>query len=187
MSGVLFCDLARHTGVAFDGPVRGVPATRLITLPKTGGDKEGGWEYGPLFAAFRQALVDLIALVHPDVLGFEAAINVMGENSPAHRFATSQSTIRILYGLVTITEEVAETLHLRVYECHIASIKKFITGSGRAEKSDVIRAVQRLGWDVGKPADDNRADAAAGWAYLSALTNRTFAPKSTPLFAGART
>lgn len=39
-----------------------------------------------------------------------------------------------------------------------STIKKFITGSGKASKDEVIEAVRKLGY---KPVDDNEADAIA--------------------------
>jgi Holliday junction resolvasome RuvABC endonuclease subunit len=40
---------------------------------------------------------------------------------------------------------------------HSATLKKFATGSGRANKKDMVRAAKRLGWD--DVEDDNEADA----------------------------
>ena len=178
--GVLFLDLATKAGVAFPGSERGRPLTVLWRLPKVEGDSENGREYGALFGDFRRRLVEQIGIVRPDAIGFEAAINVMGRGGPLERHVTSQSTIRVLYGLVTLAEEVAWTMNIRTYECAISSIKKHVTGSGRADKRDVMRAMTRLGVDHGN--DDNRADAAAGFYFLSSMINPKFAPASTPLF-----
>ncbi len=43
-----------------------------------------------------------------------------------------------------------------------STLKKFITGSGRASKKDVTEAVRKLGFN---PADDNEADALALLTY----------------------
>lgn len=180
MARVIFLDLASNCGVAHPGPDPSRPVTVLWRLPRTEGDKDEGREYGSLFSTFRQRLVDLVSVVRPDAIGFEAAINVLGPGSPARTFRTSQSTIRILYGLATLAEEVAWTMHVAAYEVAIATIKKHATGSGRADKRDVMRAIMQLGIDVGN--DDNRADAAAGFLYLNCLIDPKFAPASTPLF-----
>lgn len=183
MPGVLFLDLARKTGVAHDGPDPGRPITRLLTLPKVD-DDGGGKEYGPLFGTFRREVVALIQVVKPEILGFEAAINVMGVGGPVQRHQTNISTVRVLYGLAAFAEEIAWAHSLRCYEVNIATIKKHATGSGRAEKSDVKRAIASFGIDHG--GDDNRADAAAGWLYLKALSDKSFRPGAgTPLFAKA--
>lgn len=185
MPGVLFFDLARRCGVAHDSATPGVPKTYLLTLPRTEGSKEDGWSVGPVFAALRAHIASLIPLLKPALIGFEAYIPVMGRNTPAERHQTSQVTIEFLYGLISVTQEVAAAHKIDAYAASIQSIKKYITGDGRADKADVIRAVQRLGWDIGTPPDDNRADAAAGWAQLSSILNPKFAIKSTPLFARA--
>jgi hypothetical protein len=39
---------------------------------------------------------------------------------------------------------------------HTATLKKFSTGSGRANKQDMIKAAKEQGWN---PEDDNKADA----------------------------
>lgn len=185
MESIIFIDCARRSGVAFPGVERGLPKTVLWSLPKVSGSKEDGFEYCAMFAAFRANLMALIAVVKPTVIGFEAPINMMGRGSPASEFRTNQSTIEVLYGLKTIVEEVAGTVGLggRCYSENLGDIKKHITGNRYAEKRDVIKAVQLLGVDVGTPADDNRADAAAGWLLLSSKADPKFRPgRDTPLF-----
>lgn len=181
MPAALFLDLGSATGVAFDSGEPGVPVTRLWRLPRAVGSPEEGYEYGAVFATFRRDLGDLVKVVQPALVGFEAAINVMGRDSPARTFKTTQHTIRLLYGFVTVTEEFCATHNLRCYEAHISTIKKHLTGSGRAEKGDVLAACKRLNWDVG--GDHNRADAAAGWCYIKAISDKAFSPRSLPLFS----
>lgn len=48
---------------------------------------------------------------------------------------------------------------------HSATIKKFITGGGKASKDEVIAAVREKGY---RPRDDNEADAIAMWLYMEA-------------------
>lgn len=160
--------------------------TALWQLPKVDGDGQSGREYGKLLSEYRRRLVDLITVVKPSAVGFEAAINVMGQNSPARDYRTNESTIRIAYYLCSVTEEVASTMGLPSYEVAISTIKKHVAGHGRAEKRDVIRAVQLLGIDVGIPADDNRADAAAGFMYLSSRLNPKFRPGADTQLFGRR-
>ena len=185
MTRVIFCDLARRTGIAFDGSDPGRPVTRLIVLPKVE-DDGGGKEYGPLFGKFRAELCDLITVVRPDILGFEAAINVMGIGGPAQRHTTNISTVRSLYGLASIAEEVGWTMGVKTYEVAISTLKKFTTGNGRAEKRDMIKMVKLLGIDVGEPPDDNRADAAAGWLYLKSISDKSFRPGAATELFGRR-
>ena len=50
---------------------------------------------------------------------------------------------------------VCEDLKIPYEGCEVGEIKKYITGHGRATKSDVVKAVSNLGFS---PADDNEAD-----------------------------
>lgn len=179
MTTVLFLDVARKTGVAHDGPHPGRPVTRLIRLPSPSGDAEDGRGYGGVFMAFRRDVIALAQVVRPEAIGFEAPLQIV--HGKGLSSFTSQATIRMLFGLVAIVEEVAENLGIACYETHNQTIKKYLTGTGRADKAMMLAACARLGWDVG--GDDNCADAAAGWALLKSLLDKSFAPSTTPLFA----
>ena len=186
MSRVIFLDLARNTGIAKDSRTPGVPFTYVLRLPGIEGDKDEGREYGAAYAKLREHISDLITVECPDAIGFEAAINVMGIGGPAQRHTTNISTVRSLYGLASIAEEVGWTMGVKTYEVAISTLKKFTTGNGRAEKRDMIKMVKLLGIDVGEPPDDNRADAAAGWLYLKSISDKSFRPGAATELFGRR-
>ena len=59
-------------------------------------------------------------------------------------------------GLVTEIQAFAAEHNIEIMPVHTASLKKFATGSGRANKLEMIEAAKARGWD---PVDDNEADA----------------------------
>jgi Holliday junction resolvasome RuvABC endonuclease subunit len=59
-------------------------------------------------------------------------------------------------GLVTEVLAFAAERNIEVMPVHSATLKKFATGSGRANKSQMIKAAKARGWN---PQDDNEADA----------------------------
>lgn len=71
---------------------------------------------------------------------------------------TQLATIRKLYGLCYHTELLCTKLGIKCYEAHLSSVKKAIGGHGRAQKVDMVAAVQSYGYDV---TEENEADAIA--------------------------
>lgn len=65
------------------------------------------------------------------------------------------------------------------------TVRKFFVGHGRPDnpKQAIMERCRLLGWS---PEDDNAGDALAAWAWGMATLCPKWAPKSTPLFAGAR-
>lgn len=63
-----------------------------------------------------------------------------------------------------------------VYVVAPASLKKFITGGGKAEKSTIVREVYKR-WGI-EANDDNQADA-AGLAYVAAAIVGEYEPANT--------
>ena len=59
-------------------------------------------------------------------------------------------------GLVTEIHAFAAEHDIELMPVHTATLKKFATGSGRANKSEMIEAAKARGWT---PVDDNEADA----------------------------
>ena len=59
-------------------------------------------------------------------------------------------------GLVTVAQSFAAENGIELMPVHTATLKKFATGSGRANKQDMIEAARTRGW---QPVDDNEADA----------------------------
>ncbi len=75
---------------------------------------------------------------------------------------TTLATVRKLTGLAWHTEWACFSNGIKVYEAHLQSVKKAIGGHGRAQKSDIIAAVQRYGYPV---TEENEADAIAVRLY----------------------
>ena len=175
---VLALDIATKTGFAHDSPEDGRPLTGVFRAPAPEGDAEDGWEFGRTFAGYRRWLVGLIGMVKPATVAFEAPLQIVQGNRSKVR--TNQNTIRILFGLAAITEMVIAEAGVRPYEANVMTVKRHFAGSGHADKAAMKARCRQLGWQI---VDDNAADAAALWAYMKALEDPKWAPRSTPLFA----
>ncbi len=76
-------------------------------------------------------------------------------------FVRGRAATRFLWGMAGIVEA-HFGYHSAVVDEAVSSIKKHVTGSGRATKEDMIAAVSALGWN---PSNDHEADAAAVCQY----------------------
>lgn len=106
---------------------------------------------GERFSLFTDLLSDKIADHRPDVIAYEAPIPVRSDS-----VTTNFQTTRMLYGLIAMAEMLAVRFECTKHECHIARVKKVLTGHGVAQKIDMMRACQNRGWFV---ATDHEADA----------------------------
>lgn len=153
----LFLDLSLSTGWAHDfehgpdGMGTAAPKTGLCPLPSPVDGRLGAplelyerW-FGGVIAGFRCAMIPL-------KVGFEAPV-IMG-----------RSPDLLLIGLAAVTQLVCYKRGVPCQAYNNQSIKKAFTGRGNAKKRETIARCLALGWEVG--ADDNRADAAAGWAVM---------------------
>ncbi len=59
-------------------------------------------------------------------------------------------------GLVTEVQAFAAEHNIELMPVHTATLKKWATGNGRANKADMIQEAEARGWN---PQDDNEADA----------------------------
>lgn len=143
---ILGLDLATSVGFAVGDPENGEPRFGTHRLPSTGDD------IGRFLHAFDYVLSDIITLENPTNVVFEA---------PILATRTTISTARKLMCLAGHTELVCLRRSISCRECHLQTVKKFFTGSGRADKAAMIEAAKRHGWLV---EDDNAADALAVWA-----------------------
>jgi Holliday junction resolvasome RuvABC endonuclease subunit len=108
-------------------------------------------DFGSRFAAFDLWLADQLTVHAPDMLAFESPIPPRGTN-----IDTMWGTIRLLIGLVSIAEMAASHAGIACIEVAVPTWKKGFTGSGRADKTDVITKCMGLGFMV---ATDHEADA----------------------------
>lgn len=170
---VLAIDCGTTSGAAFDG-VDGRPVAQTWRGAAHALDPD---EFGPRYTAFRQWIEDLINVARPDLIAFEAPLVLHGS-----RTMTNPNTARVLLGLAAIAEQVADAYGIRCCEVHVSTIKKFWTGTGRAEKSAMVARCRQLGWQV---QNDNEADAMALFAFAKASVDPKWQALTTPMFGRA--
>lgn len=158
---LLSLDLALKTGYAV-GPSDGKPLFGAYRIPHSPED------LGACLQHFGEWLEDSIAVHQPRVVVFEAPIFNAGK--------TSLATARLLYSLAGVTELICRRARVICREANLMTVKKFWAGTGRADKSQMMEAARRYGFDV-KTSDE--ADALAIWAYAVHL----LAPKHAERFA----
>ena len=82
-----------------------------------------------------------------------SVIDVIAYEQAHHRGGAATA---VCVGLVTVVQSFAAEHGIELMPVHTATLKKFATGSGRANKQGMIEAAIERGW---KPEDDNEADA----------------------------
>ena len=139
MAKILALDIATKTGWATDG------LSGVQTFPLNRGESPG-----MRLLRFRRWLRETIAMVKPGVIAYEQA---------HHRGGAATALALHFQGemLAAAAEFGSETLPV-----HSATLKKYATGSGRAEKQQMIDEARRRGFD---PKDDNEADACLIWCW----------------------
>lgn len=163
---ILALDLGTSTGAAF-GRGDALPTVLSFQMPASGDD------VGAFLAHFRDVLVQLIGRIDPDFVIFEAPILpqpkasikwVGGKPVAVVENTTNLMTTRKLQGLAGMLEVICRDLELPVYETHLGTMKKALTGKGNAEKGDMLRQARALGLQLsaGSEAFDE-ADAFAAW------------------------
>lgn len=174
MSGsVLFLDLATTTGFC-----EGIPGER-----PTSGKIRLAPEGSP--AAAKQG--GLLAFLGTRLTAFRyRAVVYEAPRDPRHMGnKTTMDTAMMLIGMTGVTEAVChQTGHHRVMTADVHEVRKHLLGyrpdAGKA-KIEVIRKLRSLGFN---PADDNEADAIAGWLFATAKLEPRCATNTSPLFYG---
>ncbi len=132
---ILALDLGTHFGYAILSDEKIISGTKKLKN-KT---------FGQRFLDFLQWLYQILDCYEIDKVYFERVRRHLGTEA-GHVYGA------FMYILAAVCEA-----HQIPYEgCEVGEIKKYITGHGRAAKSDVLKAVSNLGFS---PADDNEADA----------------------------
>lgn len=103
-------------------------------------------DHGAMANGYRLWLLDMIERHRPTQIVLETM------------FATPTASTRPLAGLAVITHECAWQHGIPRHEIAPSSIKKAVTGSGRAKKAEVQGAVKAAGWAFDS---EHAADAAA--------------------------
>lgn len=164
---LLALDLATCTGFCFGSPeAEGLPTIGHNILPKTGED------VGSFLIAFEQWLTAKVAEVEPSLILFEAPILAAG--------ATPHVT-RKLHALAGMTEMVALKAKVECCEAYPVTIKKALTGNGKASKDDMVRAARFYGLPV-KLSDE--ADAFGLWLHAVRLRHPSHAWRWEPMSQG---
>lgn len=173
---VLALDLSSHTGAAHDGPTPGVPLFQTKHLASA---MDG--EYGAQGAEARKFINELIMVVRPDLIVYEAPL-VLADSKGRTKVDTKETVWRQQMGLSYLVEVCAAEAGIECVKENNQSIKKYLAGTGHATKQAMIMACHRFGWMV---ADDNQADACGLWSLTKSLHDPSFAPLATPLFRSA--
>lgn len=159
---ILFLDIATRTGWCVGAP-GAVPTSGTCRLGRTGAkDAE-------VFGAMLAWLGGLLTEARFARVIFEAPVG------PGMVGKTNFSTMRRLNGLCAIAEAVCHQTQHPVYQASAASVRKVVLGNGRPKdaKAAVMAEIRARGFD---PADDNEADAIAGWLYACAMADRNDPP-----------
>lgn len=174
---IIALDIATTVGFAIDGPEEWKPLTGTVRFAADGDD------FGRAYVGFEKWLTDLIGVQKPDIMAFEAPLIVGGPRGTTR--PTNANTVRLLFGLAAVAEMVGSRAGLRVFECHIQTVRRHFVGNGRCQKPEVRARCKLLGWDV---QSNDAADAAAIWDFARSQFRPSAAHRTTPLFAagGAR-
>jgi len=109
-----------------------------------------------LFLRFNKWLGDMYALTA------DGKIDLIIYEQAHHR---GGAATEIAVGLTTRVQEFAEKIRAECASVHTATLKKYITGNGRASKQDMMNWFAET---VGRePVDDNEADAMALLYYAA--------------------
>lgn len=175
MSGpILFLDLATTTGWC-DGVPGERPTSGTIRLAGSGGPNPEAYD------TIYQFMDDRLRLTRYQMIAIEAP------QSPSHMAGrTNVNTARRLIGLCEVVEWVAYRhgyFGRRMVEARVDDVRRHLFSGSRPPKGEakayVIDRVKALGY---APADDNEADAIAGWLYASGIVGSKIAQMTTPLF-----
>lgn len=118
-------------------------------------------QLGDRWVQFERWLGDMLLVLKPDLVGFEAPIIVGGGKGTTR--PTNVETVRFLLGLATIAELVPTRMSIACEDAHIQQVRKHFCGHGFAKKDDVRAMCFRRGVMV---ADHNQADAVAILSFL---------------------
>ncbi|HEX4573418.1 MAG TPA: hypothetical protein VH184_23485 [Dongiaceae bacterium] len=143
--------MIRNRGLAFDLGIRtGWAADDTEgTIPLAGLWQIDHKKLGMAFLQLEGEVFRAVRQLKPDYLCYEAAI-------AAPWGKTNADTSRKLLGFGTVVMMTAARLGLPCFDVNLTSARKYLTGNGRASKSDVWYHCKNNGW----PDDDlNKCDA----------------------------
>lgn len=161
-----------RSGYAFGGPKDGTPRAGCWSLP-------GGGDLPRACANLYSSITSLSGLIHPDIIVIEAPL-LMGGHLDGARPAV---VLISLYGAACAA---AGNVDARVIDAKIQTWRKFFIGHGNlpgaVAKERALDRCQQLRWPA---LNHDQAEACGIWAWAMATNFPKWAPRSTPLFAGA--
>lgn len=164
---IMALDLATQTGFCIGPADTGeIPTLGHVRMPSTGPD------VGRFLCAWQDWLDPWVREVEPSQIVFEAPI------LPAQ---TQMATTRKLQGMAGVTEMVGHRLGIEVAEVTTSQVKKALTGSGRAEKADMMAAARHYGFN---PQTSDEADAFGIWLCALRLRHPAHAGRWDPMNFG---
>lgn len=169
LSPIIFLDLARQMGFCEGAPGE-LPTSGSLRLGASGSGR--AVVQGELLRFLSQRVQ---AMTYREI-AYEAPMD------PRH-MKTNINTARMLIGMPAVVEAVAiASRHHQVSEHSVHDIRSYLLGfkpkKGEAKQA-VIDKLTSLGF---APADDNEADAIAGWLYVCAKRYPQLSLQVTPLF-----
>lgn len=161
---ILALDTATVSGFAY-----GRPGER----PTWGAWNSAAPTTGAMLHKFREQLLRLCDSVQPTLIVFESPY--VPREYYQHGPPINATTLRRLFALAGIVEEVACGFGVECYEAPIGEISKFFLGSAKqggraAKKAATIKMCRLYGWVTDS---DDAADALALWSYAE----HTIAPR----------
>lgn len=150
-------DLSKSTGWAhaYDWSK---PTWGVLELPRNRWDK-ADVPLGHVLRIYRNWLVDMLDVLQPEKLIYEAPIVTGGGDLYKHQ---------VLLGLSAVTEETCDD-RTTVFQESSSTVRKWFIGKGRGSSKELKAAVmdecRERGWDV---TDHNAADALAMLDYMRA-------------------
>lgn len=165
---LLGLDLATSTGFCF-GDGLSTPVVGSERMPST------GEEVGPFLDHFDRWLRVKLETVRPDLVGFEAPI-LSGRG-------THIMTSRKLQGLAGLVEMQCHRFGIEVQEVGLQTVKRELTGHGRAEKHQMKAAARAFGITLSEGHEsEDEADAFGVWLVALRCNRPHLAGRWEPLF-----
>jgi Holliday junction resolvasome RuvABC endonuclease subunit len=117
-------------------------------------------DYGFLLDQLHDHLSICLDRFRPEVVGYEKPILVTtGRGSP---YGDSLERLRMIYPLGAFVEWMCRTRGIRCFEVTVGEVKKTVTGSGRADKADVVAIARKVGLTL-PPKTAGAGDASDAW------------------------
>ena len=175
---IVFMDLSKtNTGIAFG---------RAGETPKSISIKCSGIDDRDALKRIGKWLIDFTKMEEIDWLFVEASIHpgaFLGEWDEQRqkvRATSNPQTTVILAKIVGVVEFIAGMKAIKYRTAHVQSVRKTFLGHGRPNdpKKRVKVMCHELGW---KPANEDEADALAGWHYATVQVAPRLYQPITPL------